>query len=66
MTYDEYYGNKDMVSVGGSSIKIGEGGMIEKSLTFEEWAKDRRSENAFENELLELEYKFWETDLERE
>ena len=55
-----------MVSVGGSSIKIGEGGMIEKSLTFEEWAKDRRSENAFENELLELEYKFWETDLERE
>ena len=53
LTYDEYYGNKDMVSRGSSSIKIGEGGMIEKALTFEEYAKFHRSENAFDNDLLE-------------
>ena len=66
LTYDEYYGNKDMVSRGASAIKIGEGGMIEKSLTFEEYAKFHRSENDFENDLLEQQYKFWETDLEKE
>mmetsp|Transcript_30979 Transcript_30979/g.36343 ORF Transcript_30979/g.36343 Transcript_30979/m.36343 type:complete len:154 (+) Transcript_30979:723-1184(+) len=66
LTYDEYYDNKDMVSEGRSSLKIGEGGMIEKSLTFEEYAKFHRSENTFENDLLEQQYKFWETNLEKE
>jgi len=38
LTYDDYYGNKDMVSSATSMIKIGAGGMIEKSLTYEEYA----------------------------
>lgn len=53
LTYDEYYGNKDMVSAGASSIKIGEGGMIEKALTFDEYARYHRSDNAFDNDLLD-------------
>lgn len=55
-----------MVSVGTSSIKIGAGGMIEKALNFDEWSKYHSSDNAFENDLLEQQYKFWETSLERE
>ena len=49
-----------------TNIKIGEGGMIEKELTYEQYAKIHASENQFDNDLLEQEYKFWETDLEKE
>lgn len=38
LTYDEYYGNKDLVADSMSRIKIGESGMIEKALTYEEYA----------------------------
>ena len=66
LTYDEYYGNKQMGSESGSGLKIGEGGMIEKSMTFEQYVKENKSEQIFDNDMLELQYKFWETNLERE
>lgn len=66
LTYDDYYGNRDIVVETKGGIKLSEGGMIEKQLTFEEYAVDHRSENDFENDLLEQQYKFWETNLERE
>lgn len=66
LTYDDYYGNKDMVSSATSMIKIGAGGMIEKSLTYEEYAAQNKSDKVFDNDLLEAQYKFWETNLEKE
>ena len=35
LTYDEYYNNRELVAQDTSRIKIGAGGMIEKSLTYE-------------------------------
>ena len=55
-----------MGSESGSGLKIGEGGMIEKSMTFEQYVKENKSEQIFDNDMLELQYKFWETNLERE
>lgn len=40
LTYDEYYGNKDLVADVESRIKIGAGGMIEKSKTYEQYAAE--------------------------
>lgn len=40
--------------------------MIEKMLSYEEYAAEHTSEQIFDNDLLEAQYKFWETDLERE
>jgi len=47
-------------------IKIGAGGMIEKSMTYEEYAAQNKSDKVFDNDLLEAQYKFWETNLEKE
>ena len=66
LTYDEYYGNKDLTAESAARIKIGAGGMIEKSLTFEEYAEQNKSNMVFDNDLLEQQYKFWETNLEKE
>lgn len=37
------------------------GGSSKGDTTYEQFLKDRASENMFENDLLEMEYKFWET-----
>lgn len=66
LTYDEYYGNKELASESAARIKIGEGGMIEKAMTFEQYAEENRSSQIFDNDMLEQQYKFWETNLERE
>jgi len=66
LSYDDYYGNKDLVADAMSKIKIGETGMIEKELTFEEYAEKHLTEDIFDHDTIELEYKFWETNLERE
>ena len=66
LQYDEYYGNKELVMDSAPRLKIGEGGMIEKALTYEEYAAEHISPQVFDNDMLEQQYKFWETDLERE
>ena len=66
LTYDEYYGNKELVADAKSQVKLGEGGMIEKSMSFKEYADANKSDQIFDNDLLEQEYKFWETKLEKE
>ena len=43
LTYDEYYDTKDLVTEDTSRIKIGAGGMIEKSLTYEQWVEGNKS-----------------------
>ena len=53
LTYDEYYNNKEHVVQDQSRIKIGAGGMIEKSLTYEQFVEVNKSENIFDNDLLE-------------
>lgn len=65
LTYDEYYNNKEVMDENVARIKIGAGGMIEKALTFEEYAEDNMSPNIFDNDLIEQKYKFWETRIER-
>lgn len=66
LTYDEYYGNKDLTADESARIKIGAGGMIEKAMTYEEYAEQHKSDMVFDNDLLEQQYKFWETHLEKE
>lgn len=66
LTYDEYYDNKDFVTESSSRIKIGAGGMIEKALTYEQWLEGTDTSSIFDNDLLEQQYKFWETDMEKE
>jgi len=44
LTYDEYYGNKDLVADVQSRIKIGEGGMIEKSMSYEEYVAQNKTD----------------------
>ena len=53
LTYDEYYNNKEHVVQDQSRIKIGAGGMIEKSLTYEQFVEVNKSENIYDNDLLE-------------
>ena len=53
LTYDEYYNNKEIVEEDVARIKIGAGGMIEKSLTFEQYAEENLSPNIFDNDLIE-------------
>ena len=65
LTYDDYYGNKDLTAETSSRIKIGESGMIEKSMTFDEFSKENKAANPFDNDMIEQQYKFWETDLEK-
>ena len=66
LTYDDYYNNKELVAEDTSRIKIGAGGMIEKSLTYDQFVEINKSESMFDNDLLEQQYKFWETDIEKE
>ena len=66
LTYDEYYNNRELVAQDTSRIKIGAGGMIEKSLTYDQFVEINKSENMFDNDLLEQQYKFWETAIEKE
>ena len=66
LTYDEYYNNRELVAQDTSRIKIGAGGMIEKSLTYEQFVEINKSDNMFDNDLLEQQYKFWETAIEKE
>ena len=40
--------------------------MIEKSLTYEQFVEINKSDNMFDNDLLEQQYKFWETAIEKE
>lgn len=47
-------------------MKMGAGGMIEKQLTFEQFKEQNESNQIFENDLLEQQYKFWENDLEKQ
>ena len=44
LLYDEYYGNKELVIESAPRLKIGAGGMIEKALTYEEYAAEHVSE----------------------
>ena len=53
LTYDEYYNNRELVAQDTSRIKIGAGGMIEKSLTYEQFVEINKSDNMFDNDLLE-------------
>ena len=39
LTYDDYYGNKDLVADSKTRMRLTGGGMIEKELTFEEYAQ---------------------------
>jgi len=66
LTYDEYYNNEDFITETAEAIKLGDSGMLEKALTFDEFAEYHLSPNVFDNDLIELQYKFWETDLEKE
>jgi len=66
LTLDDYYGNKDMVSENRASMKIGAGGMIEKQLTWAEYEAAHKTDRIFDNDVLEQQYKFWETSLEKE
>ena len=65
LTYDDYFGNKDLTAETDFGRKVSESGMIEKQMTLEEFSKENQSENIFENDMIEQQYKFWETDLER-
>ncbi len=40
--------------------------MIEKSMTYDQYAAENKSNQDFDNDLLEQQYKFWETHLEKE
>ena len=51
LTYDDYYGNKDYSVKSAVSLKIGESGMVEKNLTYEEYAAEHISENMFDNDV---------------
>lgn len=51
LTYDDYYGNKEYAEEEGVKIKIGEGGMIEKMLTYEEFAEEHTNDQVFDNDV---------------
>ena len=51
LQYDDYYGNQEYKQEAAAQIRIGEGGMIEKMLSFEEYAAKNRKENEFDNDV---------------
>lgn len=65
LTYDDYYGNQDTV---GQTSSIGFGSILDKDdkISFEAFVSQNASKNMFDNDLLEMQYKFWETPEERE
>ena len=61
LTYEDYYNLDDFV-VGG----LDDGGQKPGKIPFEEFAAKTASENIFDNDLLEQQYKFWESMEDRE
>lgn len=76
LTYERYYAN-----VEASNAKIeqpkkqvepdqadskGENILGEAKISFDQFVRENASENMFDNDLIEQQYKFWESDLDRE
>lgn len=61
ITYEDYYGTN---SIGAEGVEGGEFGAKKTKggkISFEEFVKEQASENIFDNDLLEQQYKFWES-----
>jgi len=67
LTYEEYF---DIDPRKDGHLSLNEGDKMLASskgaTTYDEFLKDKESPNIFENELLALEYKFWESDKDKE
>lgn len=61
LTYEEYFGLDDFIVDMRPREKIRPG-----KIPFEEFVKKAASDNIFENDLLEQQYKFWESTQDRE
>ena len=65
LTYEDYYGNTDMV--GSSSLSSLKFRQNEKTkMSYEAFMNSYASKNIFDNDLLEMQYKFWESEEDRE
>lgn len=61
LSYEEYFGLDDFIVDMQPREKVRPG-----KIPFEEFVKKAASENIFENDLLEQQYKFWESTQDRE
>ena len=63
LTYDDYYGNREQVQTrsmqAGSLFDSGK-------ISYEQFVTKQASTNIFDNDLLEQQYKFWETPTDKE
>ena len=65
LTYDDYYGNQEEVG-SGSLINLNVRTDEKQKMPYENYVSRFASKNIFENDLLEMQYKFWETEEDRE
>lgn len=65
LTIDDYFGNKDTTGRR-SGLAFGSFRPGEDKIAFDTWVEQNASKNIFDNDLLESQYKFWESDEDRE
>lgn len=65
LSYEEYF-QLDPTKDGHTFRHMKGSGSSKGDTTYEQFLAERQSDNMFENNLLELEYKFWETEKEKE
>jgi len=65
LTYDDYYGNSDDVG-SGSLMSLNFLTEEKNKISYESFVNAYASKNVFDNDLLEMQYKFWETEEDRE
>lgn len=65
LTYEEYF-QLDPLKDGHIRAPKKSQGSSKGDTTYEQFLKEKESDNLFKNDLLELEYKFWETDQDKE
>lgn len=65
LTYEEYF-QLDPLKDGHVTQSIKNAGSSKGDTTYEQFIKQKESNNIFENELLDMEYKFWETEEDKQ
>jgi len=65
LTYEEYF-ELDPLKDGHVQPQKSRAGSSKADTSFEQFLTQRDTGNAFENDLLELEYRFWETQEDKE
>lgn len=64
LTYEEYF-QLDPLKDGHVLNRVQRNDQSKTDVSYQEWLSKNASENAFENDTVELEYKFWESQEDR-